>query len=71
MVTWAAMVNSRDRHREGARGAQRTYRGGVPEGAYTAGEDLEKLGCWLLIGPSPLLRSGDSLLAHRHGENQD
>ena len=33
MITWMAVVNSRDRPREGARGAQRTYRGG-PEGAY-------------------------------------
>jgi hypothetical protein len=29
MITWMAMVSSRDRTREGARGAQRTYRGGV------------------------------------------
>ena len=29
MITWAAMVNSRDRPREGARSAQRTYSGGV------------------------------------------
>ena len=28
MTTWIAMVSSRDRPREGARGAQRTYRGG-------------------------------------------
>ena len=33
MITWQAMVNNRDRPREGARGAQRTHRGG-PEGAY-------------------------------------
>ena len=33
MTTWLAMVNNRDRPREGARGAQRTHRGG-PEGAY-------------------------------------
>jgi hypothetical protein len=27
MITWMAVVGSRDRPREGARGAQRTYRG--------------------------------------------
>ena len=27
MITWMTMVSSRDRPREGARGAQRTYRG--------------------------------------------
>ena len=34
MITWMAMVSSRDRPREGARGAQRTHRGvqGVPIG---------------------------------------
>ena len=33
MITWMAMVSSRDRSREGARGAQRTYKGGG-HGAY-------------------------------------
>ena len=33
MITWMAMVSSRDRPREGAWGAQRTKRGGA-EGAY-------------------------------------
>ena len=33
MITWMAIVGSRDRPREGARSAQETYRGG-PEGAY-------------------------------------
>ena len=32
MITWMAMVSSRDRPREGARGAQRTYRGGPEKG---------------------------------------
>jgi len=31
MITWMAMVGSRDQPREGARGAQRTYRGGSRE----------------------------------------
>ena len=32
MITWMAMVSSWDRPREGARGAQRTYRGGPEKG---------------------------------------
>ena len=32
MITWMAMASSRDRPREGARGAQRTYRGGPEKG---------------------------------------
>ena len=32
MITWIAMVGSRDRPREGARGAQGTYRGDPEEG---------------------------------------
>jgi len=48
MITWMAMVSSRDRPREGARGAQRTYRGGV-EGDYRG--DPATWGCWALIAP--------------------
>ena len=32
MITWVAMLGSRDRPREGARGAQGTYRGDPEEG---------------------------------------
>ena len=52
MIIWMAMVSSRDRPREGARGAQRTYRGGA-EGDYR--RDPAKWGCWVLIGHSQLL----------------
>ena len=32
MITWMAMMSSRDRPRKGARGALRTYRGGPDKG---------------------------------------
>jgi len=48
MITWMAMVSSRDRPREGARGAQRTYRGGA-EGDYRG--DPATWSYRALIGP--------------------
>ena len=64
MATWIAMVSSRDRPREGARGAQGTYRGG-PEDGYRgdpAYRGVQKMTTgmvsrgWLQGGPpSPLL----------------
>ena len=46
MITWVAMVSSRDRPWEGARGAKGTYRGD-PEAAYRG--DPAKWGCRALI----------------------
>ena len=46
MITWMAMVSSRDRTREGARGAQRTYRGGSRggHGVYRGGVQRKATG---------------------------
>ena len=49
MITLMAMVSSQDRPREGAWGAQRTYRGGGQESAYRG--DPATWCCRALIGP--------------------
>ena len=61
MITWMAMVSSRDRPREGARGAQRTYRGGPEEGcrgdpAFLAADETCITRVEVDTGGAPLVR---------------
>ena len=57
MITWVAMVGSRDRPREEALAAQGIYKGWGPEGAYREG--LATWGYRALIGLLLLLRPGN------------